>query len=135
MHRQHDLIEKKLKEFHGSYLKNNEHDEGDIIYYRINYLIANTFGITNEEADKLHSDYHSTNPRQVSQGYCEKCGRIETIVPVIYGIQEIDIERMKAAEIQGRLIVGDMDAVRQGSSVAMFGCRECKSMLPKYGKL
>lgn len=128
-------IDRMLKELHASYLKSNEHDEGDLIYYRINYRLADTFGITKEEADRLHSSYHSASPRQVSQGYCEKCGSVVTIIPVIYGIQKSDIERIKIAEAEGRLIIGDMNAVKQGSKAAMFGCRECRTLLPKYGML
>lgn len=128
-------IDRMLKELHASYLKDNEHDEGDLIYYRINYRLADALGITKEEADMLHMSYHAGRPRQVSQGYCEKCGRVVTIIPVIYGIQKSDVDRMKAAEIQGRLIIGDMSTVRQGSKPAMFGCRECRTPLPKYGTL
>lgn len=128
-------IDRMLKELHASYLKGNEDDEGDPIYYRINYRLADTLGITKEEADRLHLGYHAGNPRQVSQGYCEKCGRVVTIIPVIYGIQKSDMEKMKAAETQGRLIVGDMSTVRHGSKAAMFGCRQCRSLLPKYGML
>jgi hypothetical protein len=124
-----------LKELHASYLKGNEHDEGDLIYYRINYRLADTLGITKEEADRLHSSYHADNPRQISQGYCEKCGRVVTMIPVIYGIQESDMEGMKTAEMQGRLMIGDMSTVRQGSKVAMFGCRKCRTLLPQYGTL
>ena len=128
-------MERMLKELHVSYLKDNEHDEGDLIYYRINYRLADAFGVTKEEADKLHAGYHSASPREVSQGYCERCERVVTIIPVIYGIQESDIERMKAAEAQGRLIIGDTATIRQGSKVPMFGCRQCRTLLPKYGAI
>jgi len=128
-------IDKMLKELHASYLKGNQHDEGDLIYYRINYRLADTFGITKEEADKLHSGYHAENPRQVSQGYCDSCKKVVIIIPIIYGVQESDIERLKVAESEGRLIIGDLGTVRQGSKVAMFGCKECKSLLPKYGTI
>lgn len=128
-------IERMLKELHTSYLKGNEHDEGDLIYYRINYRLADAFGITKEEAGRLHSIYHLVRPREVSQGYCERCERVVTIVPVIYGVQETDVERMKAAEALGRLIIGDTSTVRQGSKVPMFGCRECGTFLPKYGMI
>ena len=134
MGRQAD-IDRMLKELHVSYLKDNEHDEGDLIYYRINYRLADTFGMTKEEADRLHSIYHLASPREVSHGYCERCERVVTIIPVIYGIQESDMERMKAAEAQGRLIIGDTATVRQGSRVPMFGCRECRALLPKYGAI
>ena len=58
-----------------------------------------------------------------------------TIIPVIYGVQAGDMERMKIAEAEGRLIVGDTGAVKHGSKVAMFGCRECGAHLPKYGTI
>lgn len=128
-------IDRMLKELHASYLKGNEYDEGDLLYYRINYRLADAFGISKEEADRLHLSYHAGNPRQVSQGYCEKCSRVVTIIPVIYGIQESDADKMKTAEAQGRLIIGDMNTVRQGTRVAMFGCRECRTLLPKYGTI
>jgi hypothetical protein len=127
--------DRMLKELHESYLRGNEHDEGDLIYYRINYRLADTFGITKEEAEILHSGYHAGNPRQISQGYCEKCETEVTIIPVIYGIQESDRERMKAVETQGRLIIGDMGTIKEGSKVAMFGCNMCRTLLPKYGIL
>ncbi|HUG96274.1 MAG TPA: hypothetical protein VMJ94_01925 [Nitrososphaera sp.] len=134
MGRQAD-IDRMLKELHVSYLKDNEHDEGDPLYYRINYRLADAFGMTKEEADRLHSIYHLASPREVSHGYCERCERVVTIIPVIYGIQESDMERMKAAEAQGRLIIGDTATVRKGSRVPMFGCRECRALLPKYGAI
>ena len=134
MHRQAD-IDRMLNELHGSYLKGNEHDESDLIYYRINYRLADAFGMTKEEADKLHSGYHSASPREVSQGYCEKCKGVVTIIPVIYGIQESDMEMMKSAEAQGSLIIGNTDTVKQGSVVPMFGCMVCRTLLPKYGTI
>jgi hypothetical protein len=124
-----------LKELHATYLKANEYDEGDLIYYRINYRLIDTFGITRDEADRFHTNYHSTIPRQVSQGYCGNCGKVVTIIPVIYGIQASDMEKMKAVEGEGRLLIGDMSTVRQGSKVAMFGCKECRALLPEYGTL
>jgi hypothetical protein len=124
-----------LKELHVSYLKGNEYDEGDLIYYRINYRLVDAFGITKEEADRFHSVYHSASPRQVSQGYCGNCGKVVTIVPVLYGIQPSDMEKMKAAEENGRLLIGDLRAVKQGSKVAMFGCRNCRTLLPEYGTI
>ena len=128
-------VDRMLKELHGLFLKDNEHDEGDLIYYRINYRLADTFGMTKVEADRLHSTYHLARPREVSQGHCEKCDNVVAIIPVIYGIQESDMERMKAAEAQGRLIIGDTATVRQGSKVPMFGCKECRTLLPKYGAI
>ena len=59
-------VDRMLKEIHAFYLKGNEHDEGDPIYYRINYRLADAFGISKEEADKLHAGYHLENPRQIS---------------------------------------------------------------------
>jgi len=45
------------------------------------------------------------------------------------------MEGMKGAEKRGRLILGDMNNIRQGSKVAMFGCKDCRTLLPKYGTL
>ncbi|HXG06354.1 MAG TPA: hypothetical protein VNI77_03400 [Nitrososphaera sp.] len=72
-----------------------------MIYYRINYRIADTFGITREEADRFHSRYHETTPRQLSQGFYSSCGMVVTIVPVICGIQDSDMEEMKAGKQAG----------------------------------
>jgi hypothetical protein len=135
MDRQADIA-KMLQELHASFLKGNEYDEGDLLFYRINYRLAEAFGLAKEEAEKFHAAYHdSNNPRRVSQGYCDTCSKVVTIVPVIYGIQDSDMERMEAAEGEGRLILGDTSSVRQGGKVAMFGCKTCRSLLPKYGTL
>ena len=128
-------IAKMLQALHASPLKGNEYDEGDLLFYRINYRLAEAFGLAKEEAEKLHAAYHEGNPRRVSQGHCDACGRVVTIIPVIYGIQDSDMKSMRAAEREGRLIIGDMAGVRQGNKVAMFGCKVCRSLLPKYGTL
>ena len=41
-------IAKMLQELHASYLKGNEYDEGDPIFYHINYRLADAFGLTRE---------------------------------------------------------------------------------------
>ncbi|AIF83582.1 hypothetical protein NTE_01519 [Candidatus Nitrososphaera evergladensis SR1] len=132
---QDDEIEKMLRELHASYLKANEYDEGDPIFYRINYRLADAFSLTREEAENYHAEYHKKNPRRVSEGFCDACNRIVGIIPIIYGVQEGDMERMKAAEAQGRLIIGDITQVREGAKVAMFGCKVCKTPLAKYGSI
>ena len=124
-----------LKNLHASYLRDNEYDEGDLLFYRINYRLAEAFGITIYEAEQLHSLYHKDAPRRVSEGYCDTCRKVVTFIPIIYGIQSSDMPKMRAAEKEGRLIVGDMESVRQGSRAAMFGCKICKTNLPKYGVL
>jgi hypothetical protein len=128
-------IANMLEELHASYLKGNEYDEGDPIFYRINYRLADAFGLTREGAEKYHSAYHRDNPRRVSQGYCDRCESVVTIIPVIYGLQESDLAYLRAVEAEGRLIIGDISSLRQGFLAAMFGCRECKTLLPKYGTL
>ena len=127
-------IKKALNDLHASYLKGNEYDEGDPIFYRINYRLEETFGLTREEAARLHEQYHKEKPRHVSEGYCENCNAVVGIIPIIYGIQESDMEKMRAAQEEGRLIIGYMKNVREGNKVAMFGCKTCKSLL-KYGML
>jgi hypothetical protein len=128
-------IRKALDELHSSYLRGNEYDEGDPIFYRITYRIEEAFGLAREEAARLHDEYHREKPRRVSQGFCEKCNAVVGTIPIIYGIQESDMEQMKAAEREGRLIIGDMKNVAAVGKAAMFGCKVCKSPLLKYGVL
>lgn len=128
-------IRKTLDDLHASYLKGNEYDEGDPIFYRINYRLEEAFGLTRDEAARLHGQYHEKNPRRVSEGFCENCNKVVGIIPIIYGIQESDMARMKDAEAEGRLIIGDMKSVTEGAKPAMFGCKACKSPLLKYGVL
>jgi hypothetical protein len=128
-------IEKVLGDLHTSYLKGNEFDEGDLIFYRINYRLEEMFGLTRQEAVSAHEQYHQKKPRRMSEGFCDNCEQVTVIIPIIYGIQEQDIEKMKAAEAASRLIIGDMKKVIEGNKVAMFGCKVCKSPLPKYGML
>ncbi|WP_337861834.1 hypothetical protein [Nitrososphaera sp.] len=133
--RKDDEIAGMLDELHAHYLKGNEYDEGDPIFYRINYRLAETFALGKEEAEKYHAQYHSARPRRVSEGFCDYCGKVVTIIPIIYGVQESDMARMEAAQAEGRLIIGDMEKVRHGGKVAMFGCRVCKGALEKYGTI
>ncbi len=128
-------IEKALDELHASYLKGNEYDEGNPIFYRISYRLEEAFGLTRQEAALAHERYHMQRPRRVSEGFCDNCNRVVGIIPIIYGIQEGDMESMRKAEAEGRLIIGDMKGVAEGSKVAMFGCKACKSPLSKYGTL
>jgi hypothetical protein len=130
-----EAIEAMFKTLHASYLKENENDEGDPIFCRINYRIADSFGMTVEEADRLHSEYHKKYPRRISEGFCDTCGRVVPTVPVIYGVKPSDLARMKAAETQGRLIIGEIERLTPGSGASLFGCSICKSYLPKYGGL
>lgn len=132
MGREEDVA-RALAELHAHYLKANEYDEGDPIFYRINYRLADDFAITREEAEQYHAQYHKSRPRQVSGGFCDRCNKVVTIIPIIYGIQDSDMESMKAVESEGRLIIGDIGLVRAGNKVAMFGCKECKGRLEKYG--
>lgn len=128
-----EKIRKALDHLHSSYLKDNEYDEGDPIFYRINYRLEEIFGLQREEALHLHEEYHAKRPRRVSQAFCETCNNVVQTIPIIYGVQENDMVRMKLAELEGRLIIGDIRDVVQGSKVAMFGCKSCKSPLPKCG--
>lgn len=134
MARGQDVL-KMLRELHASYLKGNEYDEGDPIFYRINYRLEDAFALPKGEAERYHAEYHKAHPRRVSEGFCDSCNAVVGIIPIIYGVQESDMERMKAAEEQGRLIIGDLSQVREGSRVAMFGCKSCKTHLAKYGTI
>ena len=127
--------EEFLQQLHSQFLKENEHDEGDLIFYRINYRLADKLHVSKDEAEKLHSEYHEKSPRRISEGFCDNCQKLVTLIPIIYGVQESELTVMKSRELQGRLIIGDTGIIREGSKVAMFGCRVCKSTLAKYGTL
>ncbi|MGI0014699.1 MAG: hypothetical protein ACREBU_14850 [Nitrososphaera sp.] len=129
------MAEKMLKDLHASYMRDNEYDEGDLIFYRINYRLADALGLTKEDANQLHLTYHLERPRRVSEGYCDKCGKVVSIIPIIYGIQNADVAKMEAAKEQGRLIIGDLNTVRNGVRAPMFGCKMCRTPLPKYGMI
>lgn len=128
-------VEQFLGELHSLFLKENEHDEGDLIFYRINYRLADKLRISKEEAEKFHSEYHQKNPRRVSEGFCDKCQKLVMLIPIIYGIQQSELAEMQAREQQGRLIIGNTGIIREGTRVAMFGCKVCRRSLPKYGTL
>ena len=128
-------IKRLLMDLHESYLKDNKYDEGNLIYYRINYKLMDAFEITKEEAEKLHIVYHEKNPRRISEGYCHNCKKVVGIIPIIYGVSENDKEALAIAENEGRLIIGSLNEIKEGIEVSMFGCKICKSGLPEYGKL
>jgi hypothetical protein len=113
----------------------NENDEGDLIFYRVNYRLVDTLGIPKEEAEKLHLEYHTVYPRKISEGFCDLCQESTVLVPIFYGIQASERAAMGAKEQAGRLIVGDTSAIKEGARVAMFGCSRCRQPLPKYGCL
>jgi hypothetical protein len=124
-----------LKELHAFYLRNNEYDEGDLLYYRINYKLKDAFGFTEDDAEKFHLNYHDNNPRRISEGYCHICKKVTSIIPIIYGVLEQDMSTIKVAEDDKRLIIGNLEQVKEGNKVAMFGCKICMSPLPKYGTI
>ncbi len=129
-----DSVKEELEKLHLLYLKSNQDDEGDLLYYRINYRLADLLAISNDEAAALHEEFHSFVPRKISQGFCDNCRKVVTIIPVIYGVSEEEMPAMMAREREGRLIVGDTSIIREGRVAALFGCKECKTPLPKFGK-
>jgi hypothetical protein len=128
-------IDRLLKGLHGFYLRNNEYDEGDLLFHRINYKLIDSFGITQNEAEKFHLNYHDHNPRRISEGYCHTCNKITSIIPIIYGVSEQDITSLKVAEDDKRLIIGNLDHLKKGNKMALFGCKICSSPLPNYGTI
>ena len=126
-------VDRLLKELHAFYLRNNEYDESDLLFYRINYKLIDAFGITGDDAEKFHLKYHDTTPRRISEGYCHICKKITSIIPIIYGVLEQDMSTIKVAEDDKKLIIGNLEDVREGNKVAMFGCKICMTPLPKYG--
>jgi hypothetical protein len=114
-------VQKYIHLLNEHYLRNNKYDEGDLIFCRINYELINAYSITIDEAEKFHSIYHCDNPRRVSEGYCHNCNTVVTIIPIIYGISEQDFVNTKIAEGEERLIIGNIDNIKEDVEVAIFG--------------
>lgn len=133
---EYDAVKQLLIDLHESYLKDNKYDEGDLIYYRINYRLMEEFEFTKEEIERFHTIYHeANNPRRVSEGYCDNCNNVVRIIPIIYGVPEKEKVTLTIAESEGRLIIGSLNEVKEGVKVSMFGCKVCKSALPRYGTI
>jgi hypothetical protein len=129
-------IKQLLTELHESYLKDNRDDEGDLLYYRINYKVMDEFQITKEEAEKLHTIYHDkNNPRRISEGYCYNCNSVNKLIPIIYGVARNDKANLRKAENEGRLVVGSLEEIKEGVELSMFACKICKIALPRYGTI
>lgn len=128
-------IRELLVKLHNHYLKDNRYDEGDPIFYRINYRLMDTLGVTKAAAEEFHKIYHADNPRRISEGYCNKCEKIVTIIPIIYGISDHELANLLKAENNGKLIIRNINDINGGNKVAMFGCKVCKSPLPEYGAM
>ena len=126
-------IRELLVKLHNHYLKDNKYDEGDPIFYRINYKLMDTLGVSKAAAEEFHKIYHTDNPRRISEGFCIKCEKIVTIIPIIYGISDRELANLLKAENNGKLIIRNINDMSDGNKIAMFGCKECKSPLPEYG--
>ena len=123
-----ESVDESLERLHKMFLKHNEHDEGDLIFYRIDYRLAEILKVT---AD--HQIYHTKNPRTVSKAYCSNCNQIVTFVPIIYTVTEYERSLLKAAEMKGRVILGDLENIMEDHKIPMFGCGECKKPIPGCG--
>jgi hypothetical protein len=130
-----DTIRNLLSKLHEHYLRDNMYDEGDLLFYRINYRLMDTLRISKAAAEEFHKIYHTAIPRRVSGGYCKKCEKIITIIPIIYGAFNHDLANLLKAENNGKLIIGNINDIREGNKIAMFGCNICKTPLPEYGTM
>ena len=126
-------IRELLVKLHNHYLRNNKYDEGDPIFYRINYKLMDTLGVSKAAAEEFHKIYHANNPRRISEGFCNKCEKVVTIIPIIYGISDRELANLLKAENNGKIIIRNINDISDGNKIAMFGCKECKSPLPEYG--
>lgn len=130
-------ITSTLIELHRYYLRDNKFDEGDLIYYRINYRLEALFGITKEEAQSFHATYHRDIPRTISEGYCHICDAIVKFIPIIYGSSERERKSLEMAQNEGKLIIANLDSntIKEGVKVPLYGCKICKAALPRYGTM
>jgi hypothetical protein len=135
--RKEGAITRTLIELHGYYLQDNKFDEGDLIYYRINYRLVALFGVTKEEAQSFHAAYHRNIPRTISEGYCHICDAIVKFIPIIYGSSERERKSLEMAQNEGKLIIANLDynAIKEGVKISLFGCKICKTALPRYGTM
>jgi hypothetical protein len=132
-----ESITRTLIKLHRYYLQDNEFDEGDLIYYRINYRLVGLFGITREEAQNFHTAYHRNAPRKIAEGYCHICNAIVKFIPIIYGSSEKERESLEVAQNEGKLIIANLDsnAIKEGVKLPLYGCKNCKTALPRYGTM
>ena len=130
-------IAKVLTELHRYYLQDNRFDEGDLIYYRINYRLEASFEITKEEAQSFHEDYHKHIPRTISEGYCHICNAVVKFIPIIYGSSGEERKSLEMAQNENRLIIADLNyhSIKEGVKLPLYGCKVCKTALPRYGTL
>jgi hypothetical protein len=130
-------ITRTLIELHRYYLQDNEFDEGDLIYYRINYRLVALLGITREEAESFHAAYHRNIPRTIAQGYCHICDALVKFIPIIYGLSERERKSLEMAQNEGKLIIANLDSntIKEGVKIPLYGCKICKSALPRYGTM
>ena len=59
--------------------------------------------------------------------------QIVTFVPIIYTVTENERSLLKAAEMKGRVILGDLEKIMEDHKIPMFGCAECKKPIPGCG--
>jgi hypothetical protein len=130
-------ITRTLIELHRYYLQDNKFDEGDLIYYRINYRLEALFGIERQEAQSFHAAYHKDIPRAISQGYCHICDAIVNFIPIIYGTSERERKSLEMAQNKGKLIIANLDSntIKEGVKIPLYGCKICKTALPRYGTM
>jgi hypothetical protein len=130
-------ITRTLIELHRYYLQDNEFDEGDLIYYRINYRLVALFEITKEEAQSFHIAYHRNTPRTIAEGFCHICDAIVKFIPIIYGSSERERKLLEMAQNEGKLIIANLDsnAIKEGVKLPLYGCKICKAALPRYGTM
>ena len=130
-------ITRTLIELHRYYLQDNEFDEGDLIYYRINYRLVALLGITREEAQSFHGAYHRNIPRTIAEGYCHICDALVKFIPIIYGSSERERKSLEMAQNEGKLIIANLDSntIKEGVKIPLYGCKICKSALPRYGTM
>ncbi len=128
-----ESVDKSLANLHKIFLKHNVHDEGDLIFYRIDYRLAEILKVTADEAHAYHLIYHTKNPRTVSKAYCSNCNQIVTFIPIIYTVTENERALLEAAELEDRVILGNLEKIMEDHKIPMFGCTQCKKPIPGSG--
>jgi hypothetical protein len=118
-----------LQDLHKIFLKNNIYDEGDLLFYRINYKLEEMYKISRYQANGLHQTYHLSFPRKTSEVYCNSCNRVVRYIPIIYGVTQSEMEYMKALEKKDRILIGTAEYHNDthDTHLPLFACKLCKS--------
>ena len=65
------------------------------------------------------------------------CDAIIKFIPIIYGSLGRERKSLEIAQNEGKLIIANLDcnAIKEGVKIPLYGCKICKTSLPRYGTM